>query len=188
MTDNTPRNMLRKPILVSVIAGLFLLGGCGDSKSDPSETAPKTPGTTAPGTTAPGTTNASTPAAEQSEAERTLRRFVQHLAETEFEQALELSDPSSAGYSQIESQLNITMQNPMSADLFRPMFSGTFRDAQIEPVRIEDNRARFQLTAGGDSKTIDMQKRDGAWLVLVPEGLVDMAVRSFRPTGAPPRN
>ncbi|TVQ75663.1 MAG: hypothetical protein EA380_10255 [Phycisphaeraceae bacterium] len=186
MTHNTPRNMLRKTMLVSTVAGLFLLGGCGDSKSEQDEAAPRTTPTAT--TPTPGTTNATTPAREQSEAERTLRRFVQHLAEIEFEEALELCDPSSAGYTEIESQLSIITQNPPSASMFRPLFSGAYRDAQVEPVRVEDSRARFQLTSRGNAKTIDMQRIDGNWLVLAPEGLVDMAIRSFSPTDTPPRN
>lgn len=197
MTDNTPRNIMRKTMLVFGVSGLLLLGGCGDSKSEPTETTPQSPATTTPGTTTPGTTTGTTPgsanatptpAAEQSEAERTLRRFVQHLAAIEFEEALELCDPSSAGYAELESQLNTITQNPPSAGMFRPLFSGAFRDAQVAPMRVEESRARFQLTSRGSTKTIDMQQIDGNWLVLAPEGLVDMAIRSFSPTDVPPRN
>lgn len=175
MTHTTARKML---IGLGAAALVLTLSACGGGENESQNATPENTNTTSANADRTAANGAAGQAQQDGSAQAAIQTFITHLANIEFAEALELSDPNSPGYAQLQDQLNIIVKNPNSAGIFRPLFGDAFRDATITPVAVEDNRARFQVSVGDTPKTFDMQKLDGQWLVLIPEGLVDMAIKA----------
>ena len=118
---------------------------------------------------------------DRATAEGTLGLFVLHMQQGEFQEALMLTDPESSGYSQIEQAVNVLAEAAKKSQeqsitleaLMRAFMSRGWLGAVYEPVTVQDERARFELSlVEHEVKTMDLRKIDEDWYVVAPDWII----------------
>jgi len=115
-------------------------------------------------------------------AQGTLEMFVVTMREGDYETALELIDPSSDGYIQIQEAFNAMLSASDKrdgevnlADLYKALFTQAWKHAELEPVGEQEGHVKYTIKfQKADPVSVDVRNSTGSWLIIAPANIFVM--------------
>ena len=112
-------------------------------------------------------------------AEGTLLMFIDTMRAADYESALQLLDPSSDGYAQVQDGLSAMISaadkqdsGVSLADLYRTLFTKAWNNAKPQKVGEQDGPFQYVVNfESADPVTLDIRNATGEWLIIAPANI-----------------